>query len=321
MAAIILSARSSSAFVGALSVIGGYVLIFYIYSFMLFALIHAASLICNPPLRLCAAIAIVFAFMVVAIGAFQANSFAVNEVKIILPKLANEIAVAHISDIHLGWSRGREYLAKIVDETNLMKPDIILITGDLADANAALNPDTLEPLASFAAPVYFVIGNHETYIDTKLALELIERYGVRVLHNEIVYASGLQIIGLDYMNEDENAFNMHASNDTRTIKSALANLALKPDTPTLLMNHSPVGAKYAEAKGVDLMLSGHTHGGQIFPFTLISAAIFPFNRGLYQEGNMQVFVTRGAGTYMARIRVGSSNEINLLRLTPPNRPQ
>jgi predicted MPP superfamily phosphohydrolase len=317
MTAIILAARSSNVFVGNLSILGGYALIFYIYTFILFALIHAISLKWDLPLRWYATGAVAFAFILTVIGAFRANSFTVNEIGIRLPKLTKEIAVMHISDIHLGWHRGREYLEKIVNETNLMKPDIILITGDMADSNAALSPDTFEPLAGFSAPVYFVNGNHETYIDTKLVLELIERYNVRILHNEIIYTDGLQIIGLDYMNADENAFDMHPSSDTRTIKSTLANLlALKPDMPMLLMHHSPVGAKYAEAKGVDLMLSGHTHAGQVFPFTLLANIIFQFNHGLYQEDKMQVFVTEGAGTYMVRSRFGSSNEINLLRLMP-----
>ncbi|MDR1008208.1 MAG: metallophosphoesterase [Campylobacteraceae bacterium] len=316
MTAMMLAARSSSAFVGALSIIGGYILIFYIYVFVLFALIHVISLKWNLPLRWCAAGTVAFAFMLTMAGSFRANSFAVNEIRIKLPKLTKEISVMLISDVHLGWHRGREYLEKIVNETNLIKPDIILIAGDIADSNVALNPDTFEPLAKFIAPVYFVIGNHETYIDTKLALELIERYGVHILHNKIVYENGVQIVGLDYMNADENTFDMHLSNDTRTIKSILANLTLKSNMPTLLMHHSPIGIKYVKSKGIDLMLSGHTHAGQVFPFTLLVNIIFPFNRGLYQEDKMQVFVTQGAGTYMVRSRLGSSNEINLLRLMP-----
>jgi predicted MPP superfamily phosphohydrolase len=316
LAAILLAVKSLSVFVGILSIIGGYILVFYIYILILFAMIHVVSLKWNLPLRRCAAGAILFAFAVTAIGALRTDSFAINEIKIALPKLTQEVTIMHISDIHLGWHRGCEYLEKIVDETNLMKPDIVLITGDMADANMALNADTFKPLAKFAAPVYFVIGNHETYIDTNLALELIEKYGVRVLHNEIIYANGLQIIGLDYMNADKNRFDMHPSNDTRTIKSTLANLTITPDMPTLLMHHSPIGTEYIKGNGIDLMLLGHTHGGQIFPFTLLINAIFPLNRGLYHEDKMQIFVTEGAGTYMARIRLGSSNEINLLRLTP-----
>ena len=76
------------------------------------------------------------------------------------------------------------------------------------------------------------------------------------------------------------------------------------------------GAQYAAAKGIDLMIAGHTHGGQFFPGTLVAMAVFPFTKGLYHRGPLQVFVSQGAGTYMSRVRLGTSNEMNLLRLRP-----
>jgi predicted MPP superfamily phosphohydrolase len=116
------------------------------------------------------------------------------------------------------------------------------------------------------------------------------------------------------MNADESAFDMHPSDDTRTI--VLSSLALKSDLPTVLIHHSPVGVQYAEAAGIDLVVSGHTHAGQLIPATLFAGWIFPFNRGLHQQGGTQVFVSQGAGTFLTRVRLGTSNEINLLRLTP-----
>ena len=118
------------------------------------------------------------------------------------------------------------------------------------------------------------------------------------------------------MNADEDTFDMHPSDDRRTIKSVLASLPLKADLPPVLMHHSPAGARYAAAKGIALVLSGHTHAGQVFPATLFAALVFPFNRGLHREGETQVFVSQGAGTFMPRVRLGTSNELNLLRLTP-----
>jgi uncharacterized protein len=118
------------------------------------------------------------------------------------------------------------------------------------------------------------------------------------------------------MNADEEAVDLHPSADPRTIKATLQNLALAPGIPSVLLHHSPVGVAYAEAAGFDLMLSGHTHGGQFFPGTLLAALIFPFNDGLYRQGKLQVFVTAGAGTFLQRFRLWSSNEIVLLRLVP-----
>jgi len=96
----------------------------------------------------------------------------------------------------------------------------------------------------------------------------------------------------------------------------LASLRLKDGMPSVLLHHSPAGARYAAAKGIDLLIAGHTHGGQFFPGTLVATAVFPFTHGLYHRGDLQVFVSQGVGTYMSRVRLGTSNEMNLLRLRP-----
>ncbi|MCP4647920.1 MAG: hypothetical protein GY852_09355 [bacterium] len=88
--------------------------------------------------------------------------------------------------------------------------------------------------------------------------------------------------------------------------------------PAFLMHHSPVGLEYVSTQGIALMLSGHTHAGQIFPATLVTPLLFPLNKGLHQRGNTYFFVSQGAGTYGPRIRLGSSNEINLIRLKAKN---
>lgn len=314
MAAIIAAVRSSSPLAGALNVIGGYVFTFYI--FLLFALIclHAIQIIWPLPIAWSRMVALALALVVTVAGALWANSFAVNESEIRLPGLNKEVSVMHISDVHLGYHHGRDYLEEIVKETNRRNPVLVIITGDLVDSNAALMPGVLDPLSDFTAPVYFVGGNHEKYVDTERVLELISQQGVHVLHNEVVETNGLQLVGLDYMNADDSSFEMHPSDDPRTIKSVLAGLSLKTDLPSVLMHHSPVGAQYVTEKGIDLMLSGHTHAGQVFPFTLFNEVAFPFNRGLYQQDITQVFVSQGAGSYMLRVRLGTSNEINLLRL-------
>lgn len=139
---------------------------------------------------------------------------------------------------------------------------------------------------------------------------------VHVLHNEVVETNGLQLVGLDYMNADAETFNMHPSEDRRTIQSVLSRLRLKRGLASVLMHHSPSGAQYAAAAGIGLMLSGHTHAGQFFPGTVFARWVFEFNRGLSRQGGTQVFVSQGAGTFMARVRIGTLNEINLLRLVP-----
>ena len=310
------TATSANAAAGILYVIAGYVFTFYLY--LLFALLclHGVQRITNMRKAFSGTGAVLLALAATAAGVMQANDFVVNETAIKLAGLNREVRVVQISDVHLGHHRGLDYLARIVEETNRRKPDLVLITGDLVDSNVALQPDVLRPLSSLSAPTYFVGGNHENYIDLPRALDLIARSGVKILHNEMVEAHGLQLVGLDYMKADQQTFDMHPSADIRTIQSTLSRLQLRKELPSVLMHHSPVGVQYAHSAGIDLMLSGHTHAGQLFPATLIAALIFPFNHGLYQQGKTQIYVSQGAGTFLQRIRLGSANEIDLLHLLP-----
>ena len=311
-------ARSASPAVGVLNILGGYFFIFYFFLLLGLIVLHVVQLKWNPPLTWSGVAVLALAFASTGAGAFWADSFVVNKTEIHLPGLKREVTVMHISDVHLGHHRGRAYLEGIVKETNRRRPDLVLITGDLIDSAAALEPGILEPLSELRAPAYFVGGNHEKYVDAQRTFELVVQQGVRVLHNEIVETHGLQLVGLDYMNADDEGFEMHPSDDQRTVKSTIADLPLRSGLPSVLMHHSPVGARYVAAKGVDLMVSGHTHAGQVFPITLFAGLVFPFDRGLRHEGDTAIFVSQGAGTFMARVRLGSSNEINLLHLKPGN---
>jgi predicted MPP superfamily phosphohydrolase len=311
-----ITGRLSNPFVSVLTIISGYVLIFLIFSFIFFAISHLIMLKWKLPLVWSGAAVLAIAFIITSIGAVIGSFFIVRETEIKVHGLNNNLTIMQITDVHLGHHRQRNYLAKIVEETNTRNPDLVFITGDLVDAELALLPGILAPLSNFNAPVYFVKGNHEEYAGAESALKIINENNVRILHNEVIETHGLQLIGLDYMKADEDTFDMHPSDNPNTVKSVLADIPLKSDVPSILISHSPVGSQYANAAGIDLMLSGHTHGGQIFPFSLFAKISFPFNSGLYQQGNTKVFVSNGAGTYMIRVRLGSFNEINLLRLSP-----
>lgn len=310
------TARLAHPLAGVVNLLGGYAFLFFLFLLLALLGLHAIQLRWTRPPAWSGVAAVSLAVAATGAGALRAGSFTVAETVIRLPRLAREVTVMQISDVHLGHHRGRAYLARIVDETNRRAPDLVLVTGDLVDSSAALEPGVLEPLAGLTAPAYFVGGNHEKYVDPERVFALVARNGVRVLHNEAVETHGLRLVGLDYMNADEDTFDMHPSDDARTIRSVLPGLASRNGPPSVLMHHSPVGASYAAEQGIDLMVSGHTHAGQVFPFTLLSGLAFPFNRGLHYEGATAVFVSQGAGTFMSRARLGTSNEINLLRLVP-----
>ena len=310
--------RYSNTFVSVLNILGGWVLLFYVYLFILLTIAHIASAIWKLPLERSGMTVMAAALIVTTIGAVMGATFFVNETEVEIPGLEKELTIMLISDVHLGHHRGKNYLTKIVEATNSRNPDLVLIAGDLVDAEPALLPGVLEPLSDFKAPVYFIEGNHEEYMGSQRTLKIVEQQGVRVMRNEMIETNGIQLVGLEYMKADNDTFDMHPSSKTDTVKSVLGKLSLKNDVPTILMHHSPVGALYADAAGVELMLSGHTHGGQIFPFSLLSKLSFPLNRGMYQHGNTKVFTSVGAGTFMIRARLGSFNEINQLKLVPGN---
>ena len=313
---LLITSRFSNQFVSFINNVSGYVLLFFIYLFILLAITHLIQRITNFPLLWSGISALAIAFSITFIGAMLGLSYIVKETEVKIGNLKNEITIMQISDVHIGHHRRQEYIAKIVEETNKRNPDLVLITGDLIDAAPALLPGVLSPLSNFKAPAYFVEGNHENDVDRERALGIIAQQGVRILHNEVIETHGIQLIGLEYMKADENTFDMHPSDKRDTIKSVLAELSLKSDVPSVLMHHSPVGIQYIETAEIDLMLSGHTHAGQIFPFSLFAKLNFPFFSGMYQQGNTKVFVSNGAGTYMIRARLGSFNEINLIRLKP-----
>src|SRR6185503_11381667 len=314
---LMVPATNSAAVVAGLSyVLGGYLFAGYVFLTLAFVLLHAIERVWPIPKARVGAAALLLAAGTTLVGGIGANTFSVVETEIALPGLDRDVVAMQVSDIHVGHHRGRKYLEKIVEETNQRKHDIVLITGDLIDSEAAFVPGELEPLARFSAPVYYVGGNHETYVDAERSFALAKKYGVNVLRSQVVETHGLQLVGLDYMNADEDRFDLHPSDDPRTIKSVLASLHVKDGMPSVLLHHSPAGAQYAAAKGIDLMIAGHTHGGQLFPGTLVAAAVFPFTHGLYRRGPLQVFVSGGAGTYMSRVRLGTSNELNILRLRP-----
>jgi uncharacterized protein len=308
------TAKSADVVAGLSYVLGGYLFAGYIFLTLAFALLHVIERVWHIPKARAGAAALFLASGATLVGGMCANTFSVVETEIALPGLDRDVVAMQLSDIHLGHHRGRQYLERIVEETNQRKPDIVLITGDLIDSEAAFLPGELEPLARFSAPVYYVEGNHEKYVDAERAFASVKKYGVSVLRNQVVETRRLQLVGLDYMNADEDTFDLHPSDEPRTIKSVLASLHLKEGMPSVLLQHSAAGAQYAAAKGIDLMIAGHTHGGQFFPGTLVATAIFPFTHGLYHRGSLQIYVSQGAGTYMSRVRLGTSNELNILRL-------
>jgi len=212
---------------------------------------------------------------------------------------------ALISDVHLGHVRSRSFLRRMVAKILKEKPDAIFIAGDLYDGTAIDARHAAEPLSGLVAPhgVYFVAGNHEQFGDDSKYLHAIAAAGVRVLSNEKVEVDGLQIIGVPYR---------HATHH-RHFASVLEGIRLDHDRASILLTHAPDHPEIAEAAGVSLQLSGHTHLGQFIPWSWMARRIYrQFVHGLSRIGKMQVFTSSGAGTWGPPLRLGSNPEIVVL---------
>jgi predicted MPP superfamily phosphohydrolase len=222
-----------------------------------------------------------------------------------LPETWRGRKAALISDVHLGHVRNGSFLRRMVAKILREEPDAIFIAGDLFDGTAIDAGRAAEPLLKLTAPhgVYFVAGNHEQFGDDSKYLNAIAAAGVRVLSNEKVEVDGLQIIGVPYRNAVQDG----------PFASVLRAARLDPDRASILLVHAPDRPEIAEAAGVSLQLSGHTHLGQFIPWSWMARRIYrQFVYGLSRIGKMQVFTSSGAGTWGPPLRLGSNPEIVML---------
>jgi predicted MPP superfamily phosphohydrolase len=240
-------------------------------------------------------------------GVFNANWTRITRTTVQLanlPEAWRGRKAALISDVHLGHVRNGGFLRRMVAKILKEEPDAIFIAGDLYDGTAIDANRAAEPLNGLTAPhgVYFVAGNHEQFGDDSKYLSAISAAGVRVLSNEKVEVDGLQIVGVPYRNAAHGR-----------LASVLQGVCLDRDRASILLTHAPDNPEIAEAAGVSLQLSGHTHLGQFIPWSWMARRIYrQFVYGLSRIGKMQVFTSSGAGTWGPPLRLGSNPEIVML---------
>jgi predicted MPP superfamily phosphohydrolase len=262
--------------------------------------------------------AISLALLVSIYGIWNSTNMKTSRIEIPIPGLKKEISAIHLSDIHIGHFRAKDFLGKIVDKTNSLDPDVVFITGDLFDGRINLTEENIQLLKHIKAPVFFVEGNHDIYTGVGEIKALLRKNDIHVLENEMVRWDGLQIVGLNHMIADHNSVNIHASKLGNTIQKVLQDLPIKKEEPSILLHHSPEGIQYASEHGINLYLSGHTHAGQLFPINFISDKLFEYNRGLHHFNGTHIYVSEGAGTFGPPMRIATKSEITLINLVPDN---
>jgi predicted MPP superfamily phosphohydrolase len=226
----------------------------------------------------------------------------VKTIRFASTKLQLPVRFVQITDVHIG-SRSKGFLDRVIGQVNELAPDFLCITGDFIDA-PGISEATLGALRSVTVPIYYCTGNHEKYEDFEAILTRLNNLGVKILRDETLHhRHDLQVIGIDDME------------DALQVKRQLARLKIDLQAFVLLLYHRPRGLEAAADAGVDLMISGHTHNGQIMPFNLLVRRVFDRIAGMYELGQTRLYVSQGTGTWGPVMRVGTSSEITLFELT------
>ena len=263
--------------------------------------------------------------LVSAFAIFQAvRAPAVSEYEVALKKLPANLdgmVLVAVTDLHLGAQRRSGWMAERVAQINALKPDAVLMVGDQVEDNPLGEPELAAVLRALQAPrgVWAVTGNHEFYGDVDTTITEFAAGGVRWLRNEKVeLAPGLVLAGIDDIGRSMRGGREYLGGLEAVVPEKSD---AKSEAATILLCHIPATpiVEGAAARGVGLMLSGHTHGGQIWPFNFLVQRRFPRYMGEYRVGEMALVVSRGAGGWGPRMRLWRSGEIVKLTLRAARR--
>ncbi|MBP3079493.1 metallophosphoesterase [Streptomyces sp. CHA1] len=224
-----------------------------------------------------------------------------------LPRAAHGYRIAVVSDVHLGPILGRGHTQRIVDTVNSAQPDLIAVVGDLVDGSVAELGHAAEPLAQLRARdgSYFVTGNHEYFSGAAEWVDHVRELGLRPLENARVEKAGFDLAGVNDVAGESYG---QGPDFVRALGDRDRSRA------SVLLAHQPIVIDEAVEHGVDLQLSGHTHGGQLWPGNLIAGLANPTVEGLERYGDTQLYVSRGAGAWGPPVRVGAPSDITIVQL-------
>ncbi len=225
-----------------------------------------------------------------------------------LPAAWENKKIVQLSDVHLGFIFGEKFFKKAVDKINIINPEAVFITGDLLDGLDGNLEQAVSPLNNLKAPggTYFVTGNHETYFGLERTYDILATTKIKILNDEAVDLNGLQIVGVSFPEKSE----------TKNIDETIGQMkGFDSGLPSVLLYHSPFEVDRARRAGISLMLSGHSHAGQMFPFDILAKIIFRgYDYGLHQENNFAIYTSSGLGAWGPMMRTFTRPEIVVITL-------
>jgi len=232
-----------------------------------------------------------------------------------LPDALNGFKIVQITDIHASHTIKRRFVQMVVDQVNELKPDLIALTGDLVDGSVEQLRDDVAPLADLKAPfgMYFITGNHDYYSGIQQWLAETARLGFTVLLNEhkVIEHGGGRLLLAGVTDYSGGQFSRdHVSDPLKAMAGA-------PDSHAkILLAHQPKSIFKAAEAGFDYVISGHTHGGQYFPYHFLAALTQPYISGFHNHNGTNIYVSRGTGYWGPQIRIGAKSEITVHKLVP-----
>jgi predicted MPP superfamily phosphohydrolase len=232
------------------------------------------------------------------------------------PRVLDGYRIVQISDIHIGATLDRRFARALTERVNALEPDLVAVTGDLVDGRRAALEAEVAPFGGLRGRdgVFFVTGNHDFYSGADTWVDCVEGLGMCALRNEhrtIERDGGAFVLA----GVDDHHGGLIPGQGGEDLGRALEGVAA--DRPIVLLAHDPSTFKRAHAMGIDLQLSGHTHGGQIWPFHWLVRMAIPFVAGRYRRGDAELYVSRGTGYWGPPMRLGSPAEITEIVLRAP----
>lgn len=242
------------------------------------------------------------ALLLALLGIINANLIFVKRLNFQDKRINQPCNAIQLSDVHIG-SRSSFFIKQLIKKVNKLNADKIFITGDLVDLSS-ISEKELAILKTFKAPVYFVTGNHDRYVSLERLLPILKKQDFIILRNETIELEEFDLTGID---DAENA---------KQVENIISTMPINTERFNILLYHRPQGFEAAAKKGIDLMLSGHTHNGQIIPFNFLVKRVFKDIKGTIERNGSRLHVSTGTSTWGPIMRIGSTNEITFISLRP-----
>lgn len=251
----------------------------------------------------------IIALSLIGFSLYSGRHIAITEITLETPKTQKEVKIAYMSDIHIDGINDGNYVKRIVAHINEIKPDMVLINGDLVDGTT-LSETHFEWFKAIQVPIYATLWNHEWYRWVPYVEKLLSQTNIQLLKDQMIEVNGIQILGSDEISSRRQPV------DLSWLQTFLSGAKIDDKKPALLLIHEPVGMQLAQTYPIDMQLAWHTHNGQIWPLWYVAQFLYGYKYGMYYFWNMKFYVSSGTALWWPPLRLATKNEIVVITIKP-----